>query len=333
VVALIPLVACSFSSDPLLPGGGGPGEDHSPASGRDPGEERDSGRDPVVPADSGAAGNGGQAGMTAPEPATGDAAAPDSGSPPIADAGPAGAADANPGDAATIPDPPDSVADAATEPDTGTPPDPDCECVCPHELKDALSKPRDPSCKLVECAAAECAPDPSCSYSKHGKSGYYICDELHTWEDAQEHCDELEDTYLASIDDREEDEHLLGARDDKLWVGGNDLAKEGELAWQNGDVFWRGGAAFSDDSGPGGGGPGGGGPGGAGPGGGGPGGEWQSGGPVNGAYANFISYEPNDQGLEGSDGDCLMLWPEQQSWADASCDDPHGYVCEFELPP
>ena len=37
--------------------------------------------------------------------------------------------------------------------------------------------------------------------------------------------------------------------------------------------------------------------------------------------------------FQSDDGDCLMLWPEQHSWADASCEDPHGYVCEFALPP
>ena len=319
--------ACSFSSEPLLAGQRPDiGEDHSPSGGNDPGDRaRDGGSEPVVPK-AGSGGSGQSAGAGG-APAAGAAANDDGGA-----AGSNAGADATVEDSSTAPDPtpdaapdpdpPDPEPDAATEPDAGTPPD-DCPpCVCPHELKAALNQPRTKNCPLVGCATAECAPEPTCTLSKLGARGYYICDDPHTWQAAKDHCDSVAGTSLASIDDREEDEFLLAELDDKTWVGGNDLDEEGEFVWDHGDAFWSGGAEFFD------------GPQGPGPGGGGPGPQpgWESGGAVNDAYTNWLSYEPNDQGLDDSGGDCVMLWPEQDSWADASCEDPHGYVCEFVLP-
>jgi hypothetical protein len=310
--------ACSFSSEPLIAGqhGDGTDEDHSAAAGDDSREpERDAGAGTASTPNAGAGGSGqGAAGAqadaaaaTPPDAAVRDAAANDAGST---------ATDAKVEDTATPPNP-DPPPDTGTpEVDTGTPPD--CPCVCPHQLLPQLNQPRDASCQLVACATADCAPEPDCTMVALDKSGYYICDSDHTWADAKAHCDDSGETYLASVDSQEEDNFLLGKLADKTWIGGNDLREEGEFRWQNGDVFWRGGAALSGGGGPG-----------PGPGGG---GEWEGGGPVDNAYANFLSYEPNDQGLNANPGDCVMLWPQEAAWADANCDDQHGYVCEFALP-
>jgi hypothetical protein len=319
-LSVLLLGACSFSSEPLL-AGQRIGEDESPADRDDrTGGDRttDSGTATAPTPNAGAGGSAGASGSAGANAAQ-DAAMTDAGSAPSPDAGGA-VADAKVEDSA--PPPPDPQPDAAIEPDTGTPRD--CPCVCPHELQAVLNDPSRAGCTLVACPTAECAPDSSCTLSSLGTRGYYVCDELHNWEDAKDHCDELEDVYLASVDSAEEDQLLLSSLDDKTWIGGNDLEEEGDFRWQNGDLFWSGGAPSWDGN------PQGPGPGGPGPGGG---GDDEGGAPVNGAYTNFIGYEPNDEGLDGSKGDCVILWPDVDQWADADCDDVHGYVCEFALPP
>lgn len=321
VWALGLLGACSFHSDPLLVGqrAGEVDADQSPSSG---GNDREDGgtQSPQLPVagsggrgGSGSAGSGTMAVDAATPPNVADAAAP----------GVDARMDAQVEDAAPTPDPdPDPQPDATVEVDSGKPP-PECECVCPHELKAVLDKPQDPRCKLVQCPPAECAPEPDCEFVANRTNGYYLCGEPHDWKGARDHCAKLPGVLLASVDDETEDAFLFDQIDDKTWIGGSDLEHEAEFRWENGELFWRGGAEWFDGSG---GGPGGGGPG--------PGPMGSGGGPVGDAYANFLSYEPNDEGLNDAPGDCVLLFPQDgdDSWADAACNDPHGYVCKFELP-
>ena len=319
-IATLALSGCSFHTEPLLPAGtksfpsasdgdhgtlppadgGAAGLDASPASaGGD-------GRDAATPAH--------DATVAVPDAGTHDPnAAPDaSGSqdagsaPPDAQIEDARVADATAADAGGDPAP-----DA--EPiDSGSP----CPCVCPHALIDQPAPDPGSSCRPAVCAIDACAPEPGCRLAVYESSGYYICDTVGSWHDVTQHCASVPGAYLVEIESAGEDDFLFGELNDKTWIGASDLVEEGVFRWNTGTEFWRGGSPVIS---------GGGGPG--------PGGGSDPGGAaVRGKYANFLSYEPDSRGVESTDADCVLLWPDQDGWADATCGDDHGYVCEFPLP-
>ena len=188
----------------------------------------------------------------------------------------------------------DAAQDANVEPEEdASVPEPDaCDpalpCACPHLTTQAV-----PGGPCI-CSVAECAPDDDCRLLTRGSTRYYFCDNERTWDQANERCFSVPGLHLASVESAGEDAFILANVSDKTWLGGNDKANEGR--W-----YWLGGDAFYDED---------------------------QGGALDNAYVNWHSSEPNNDGLSDSPADCMILWYENEAWADASCGDLHGYVCE-----
>jgi hypothetical protein len=99
---------------------------------------------------------------------------------------------------------------------------------------------------------------------------------------------------LASIRTPADGEFLKQFGPAEIWAGGNDLTTEGTWAWaRDGFQFWQGE------------------------------GEGDDGVPLNAAFTNWFSDEPNGEG--GSD--CMRTLV-GGTWADTECDDVLPYVCE-----
>jgi hypothetical protein len=166
--------------------------------------------------------------------------------------------------------------------------------VCP----DVPRTPDGRGCIPERCAPDLCAPDDNCRFASTASSAYYFCDTPRTWVGARDRCESRSYLQLASIEDSDEDDFLFyEVWMDKNWISGNDRDEEGTFVWATGQVFFRG--------------------------------DEEDGRPVDGAYTNFDPSEPNNTGLGiGGQPDCLILWSENDNWADANCNDPHPFVCE-----
>jgi hypothetical protein len=203
-------------------------------------------------------------------------------------------------DAAPDGAPPDAAPDAAE--DTGAPDAPieedamvcpELPCVCPQHAPLAVAGD---DCPPPICGDDGCKPQPDCELVYDRTSAYYFCPEGHTWGDAAEHCTEV-DMHLASIEDSQEDQLIFSHLSAKAWLGGRDGAdEEGLWRWQDGRAFFR----DDDDD------------------------EEALG------YVNWHDTEPNNNGLSAGAADCLLFWFENGVWADGSCGDENGYVCEAE---
>jgi hypothetical protein len=79
----------------------------------------------------------------------------------------------------------------------------------------------------------------------------------------------------------------------EYWLGGTDQTTEGTWVWVGGQTFWTGGL---------------------------------SGGPAAGAYANFVSSEPNNAG-SGGGSDCIRM-VSGGGWRDIECTGSYRAVCE-----
>jgi len=169
----------------------------------------------------------------------------------------------------------------------------DDPCVCPHEA--ALTT--DDACAPPVCPISDCTPDDDCRFLSFATSGYYFCDDEYGWEQARDRCESIDDdAHLVSLQSAEEDQFVFEQISGKIWMGGNDRGDEGRWRWPDGTTF------YDDDEE----------------------------GEVPGTFNNWYATEPNDQGLSMSDPDCMIYWHENATWADASCGDQHGYVCEID---
>lgn len=203
--------------------------------------------------------------------------------------------DAAPHDAAQDADE-DASVDEMDPDECGEPP----PCVCPHEPRATESGP----CAPALCPIDACAPDDHCRYLTFAGDGYYFCDDARTWAQARERCASVAGLHLVDVGGAAEDAFILDSVASKTWLGGSDgdsdgdgdASREGRWRWTDGAVFY-----IEGDGAPG------------------------------GAYVNWHPTEPNNIGLSSTPSDCLLLWYENERWADASCGDEHGYVCEVEL--
>jgi hypothetical protein len=192
---------------------------------------------------------------------------------------------------AAVDDDDDATVDEPDAAEPCDPPDPG-PCVCPHDVP-----PDDGECGPLLCPIDSCAPDDDCRFVASASSGYYFCDDERSWEQARDRCQAIDDdAHLASIESDDEDQLVFEQISDKTWLGGNDREQEGHWHWPGGDTFY-------DD---------------------------EEGGELPGAFNNWYEDEPNDTGLSMSQPDCLLYWYENATWADGSCGDPHGYVCEID---
>jgi hypothetical protein len=187
-------------------------------------------------------------------------------------------------------------ADAAEAPDGGEPCVRPGPCVCPHQVTEDAAA----DCGPALCPVHECAPDRNCRFAAFKGNGYYFCDDIRTWLEAHESCAKIANAHLAVIDSADEDQFVFEQLSDTAWLGGNDGNREGVWRWVTGRTFYE-----------------------------------RERGPVSGAFTNWLDYEPNNTGagMSMTPPDCLMYWHPAEAWADASCGDRHGYVCELESVP
>ena len=142
-----------------------------------------------------------------------------------------------------------------------------------------------------------CAPVCSASFEWHSQMGlttteYFVCNETLVPSDAETNCEALASGWtLARIDDATENSYLdgIGGVND-LWIGGDDLAVEGEWRWQDGDQFWQGDATGT---------------------------------PVGELYSNWTSGEPG-----GSTNENCARQENGGLWAERKCTDNLGFLCE-----
>lgn len=169
-------------------------------------------------------------------------------------------------------------------------------CHCPHE------EPAPEPCPSEPCELAACVPDDTCRFESSEVGRYYVCDDARDWETAKANCESRDGMQLVAIESPEEDAFLFSLVDDKTWVGGTDGIDEGTWQWPDGTAFYQAGGGGSS-------------------------------GPIDDAYENWDGSEPNNVGLGGGTVDCMILWYQNLNWADASCGDTHGYICEVIAAP
>lgn len=152
---------------------------------------------------------------------------------------------------------------------------------------------RDPS-GTVDAAAIE--PARVCGGgSVEGPNGncYVLGSGELEWLDAAAACRERGAGWdLAAVHDAETNAFLAGLFSGEAWLGGSDANDEGEWRWvRDGVEFWRGDATGS---------------------------------PVNGAFNNWNSDEPNGE----DDSNCVRMVATTTRWADLECEELRRALCE-----
>jgi hypothetical protein len=137
----------------------------------------------------------------------------------------------------------------------------------------------------------------TCVTDTYGVHEYAFCESLRTWSQAQADCQSRGMT-LVRVDDADENSwvhstaNFQAVQQEVMWIGGTDLAQEGEWLWTDGTQFWTGGLGGS---------------------------------PYGGAFASWDSGEPNNNG----DEDCLgMIIHLNGVWNDQPCSFTRPFVCE-----
>ena len=148
-----------------------------------------------------------------------------------------------------------------------------------------------PSPRVAAIPAAVCA-----SPGVLGPNGscYTTVTTLLNWANARQHCRSLGAGWdLASIRSDEVNQFLTGLLNNDAWIGGSDSSTEGTWIWVDDQTsFWSGDG---------------------------------TGGPVNAAYANWYRTEPNGGGNSGC---ARLVTALAGTWADLTCTDLFGAVCE-----
>jgi hypothetical protein len=140
-------------------------------------------------------------------------------------------------------------------------------------------------------------PPPTCATGEQEFNGrcYFVLTTAQTYNSAANNCSLRGSTWrLVAINDSAENQFvsgLIGTGDN--WIGATDNAAEGTFVWSTGATFWTGGA---------------------------------TGAPANGAYTNFASGEPNNQGTTG-ENDCVRMISDG-TWRDIGCTSSYTAVCE-----
>lgn len=119
-----------------------------------------------------------------------------------------------------------------------------------------------------------------------------------TWDAARLACRQLGDGWdLAVVRDASVDAFIAGRIGAESWIGASDIAAEGAWVWVVDTApFWVGSVTGSA---------------------------------VSGAYQNWYRLDPNG----GAAGNCARIIPLLgNAWADTSCTEPYGAVCEQQAP-
>jgi hypothetical protein len=130
-----------------------------------------------------------------------------------------------------------------------------------------------------------------------------LCDDTNNgWSQAKTKC-ESAGLHLVRIDSKAENDFLWGLafaqRNRDVWIGGSDLATEGDWRWPDGTQFWSG---IAGDGGV----------------------------AIGGAYTHWWTPgEPNNlNGASDGDGDCLAMSQIQGYWLDEGCNFFNRFLCE-----
>lgn len=175
-----------------------------------------------------------------------------------------------------------------------------CGCLGEPSLAPAGSPCSDGLCSANdECdgagscgSPAECGPGAGCTVKEYGGHAYAFCTHDRKWSDSQISCRTVAGTDLVHIDDADEDAFVHQSISAPAWIGANDRAVEGSWIWSDDNAqFWSG--------------------------------RW-SGSTVNGAHANWHSFQPDD--LLGED--CATHKKHENAWRDEDCNAYYDYVCE-----
>ncbi|MGD8862676.1 MAG: C-type lectin domain-containing protein [Myxococcales bacterium] len=144
-----------------------------------------------------------------------------------------------------------------------------------------------PSVACLDCG--ECADPPvlACEALPRAGAVYYLCGPA-SWDAAKAACENV-GMGLAQIDDAGEGAFIQGAAGADVWLGGSDVASEGQWLWSDDTGFWSGG---SDGTGTG--------------------------------YTNWAEGEPDGD----TDENCLVGLS-AGGWNDAECGQMLDYVCEL----
>jgi hypothetical protein len=140
-------------------------------------------------------------------------------------------------------------------------------------------------------------PPEDCTLATFAGHGYAFCGVVASAEAARVLCDALGMTQV-SIESAEENAFVASSSPSDCWLGGSDREEQQHWTWLgSGVVFW-------DD------------------------------GPVAGAYSRFLAGNPNNNGPEQTNEDCLALFKESDGqWNDLSCDFAYyRAVCESATP-
>ena len=130
-----------------------------------------------------------------------------------------------------------------------------------------------------------------------------LCDTTGWWSEARTEC-ETAGLHLVRIDSQEENDFLFAfayeSRQGDVWMGGSDLAAEGDWRWTDGTPFYNGVAG-------------------------------DGGAAISAAYTHWLgTTEPNGRnGAQNGEGDCLSMTELLQgSWLDEGCNYFNRALCE-----
>jgi len=146
---------------------------------------------------------------------------------------------------------------------------------------------RDNNCDL---AVDESACAVGCEGQASPTSGYMLCNKTYSWDQAKATC-EAAGLELARIDSQADNDFLLasvfGTIITDVWIGGSDVAVEGDWRWTDGTPFWSGLASPAGSA-------------------------------VGGAYTNWRAGEPDGVSALNVEADCLLLKLDG-TWLDQPC--------------
>lgn len=138
-----------------------------------------------------------------------------------------------------------------------------------------------------------------CEGAAYGGHGYMLCGANQTnWDVARANC-QATGMDLVVIGSAEENQFVfdwVNTRRKQVFIGGTDVATEGDWRWVDGTPFWNGVA---------------------------------NGSAVGGAYTSWTPGQPDNAASASYEGDCAyMSWQDSGRWQDWWCQQSLDYMCE-----
>ena len=135
------------------------------------------------------------------------------------------------------------------------------------------------------------------AFSRNGVS-YMLCyaqNQHRAWRAAETQCTNR-NMHLVRVDDAEQNAWIRAQAlavnfTGIIWIGGSDVAQEGNWIWIDGTQFWMG---------------------------------LVNGRAVNGLFSNWDTGQPNSAGVE----DCAAMWMNTDAWHDVACTNINAFLCQ-----